>query len=58
MSLGPLPIIEERPYQEGDVVVYDGFVFQVSRTVEDGDVTISNQCGDVWTVPENFISLL
>lgn len=58
MGLGPLPTIEERPYQQGDVVVYDGFVFQVSSPAEDGDVTISNQCGDVWTVPENFISLL
>ena len=56
--LGPLPEIEHRPYQEGDVVVYDGFVFQVSKPAEEGDVTISNECGDVWTVPENFISLL
>ena len=58
MGLGPLPQIKETVYQEGDVVVYDGFVFKVNSPVVDGAVVISNECGDVWTVPENFISLL
>jgi len=56
MELGPLPPIEYRPYEEGDIVVYDGFVFQVKH-VDHGDVTIENT-ERVATVPENFISLL
>lgn len=58
MTLGPLPAIEYRPYQEGDVVVYDGFVFQVASPTKDGTIELVNQCGDVENVPENFISLL
>ena len=42
MSLGPLPPIEQRPYQTGDIVVYDGFVFEVTR-VEDDNVEL--KCG-------------
>jgi len=56
MELGPLPPIEYRPYEEGDIVVYDGFVFEV-KYVDCGDVTIENT-ERVTTVPENFISLL
>ena len=56
MSLGPLPELEYHPYEEGDIVVYDGFVFEV-KYVDAGDVTIENT-ERVETVPENFISLL
>ena len=56
MSLGPLPEIEYRPYEQGDVVVYDGFVFEV-KSNNNGDITIEN-ADRVTTVPENFISLL
>ena len=56
MALGPLPEIEYRPYEQGDIVVYDGFVFEV-KYVDAGDVTIGNP-ERITTVPENFISLL
>lgn len=42
-----LPPIEYRPYEEGDVVVYDGFVFSITKVNEDG-ITVSNNCGDVY----------
>lgn len=58
MTLGPLPAIEHREYEVGDVVVYDGFVFQVTSPTQDGTITLGNHCGDVERVPENFISLL
>lgn len=42
-----LPPIVNRPYQEGDVVVYDGFVFSITK-VEESGITVSNNCGDVF----------
>ena len=57
MSLGPLPTIENRSYQTVDIVVYDGFVFEVTR-VEDDNVELKCACDRTEFVPSTFISLL
>jgi len=57
MTLGPLPTIVERPYEPGDIVVYDGFVFEVDST-EDDFVHLKHGNGQDEFVPSSFISLL
>ncbi len=53
-----LPPIVKRPYQQGDVVVFDGFVFSITE-VADAGITVSNNCGDTFCLlSEQDISLL
>jgi hypothetical protein len=56
-SLGTLPPIEKRPFQTGDVVVYDGFVFEVSCT-DDESVDLVSGDAQLYTIPSTAISLL
>jgi hypothetical protein len=56
-SLGPLPPIEKRPYQPGDVVVYDGFVFEVTYT-DDDSVDLVSGDEQLYAIPSTAISLL
>lgn len=56
-GLGPLPPIEKRPYQPGDVVVYDGFVFEVSQ-VKDESVDLVSGEEELYQIPSTSISLL
>ena len=57
MSLGPLPEITERPYEKGDVVVYDGCTYIVQNS-DDGQLTLENATDSVHFVPSTFVSLL
>ena len=57
MTLGPLPEIEQRPYVEGDFVVYGNLVFSVLENKE-GTLTLENETDYLYFVSSDLVTLL